>query len=1245
MRIVIDMQGVQTGSRFRGIGRYVMSYVQALVRQKGDHEIILALSSFNPDTIEPIRQAFVGLLPPQNIRVWYAPSEVERLNPDSNKHAPVAARLFEAFLADLQPDVIHISSLFEGFADQAVTGVGQLGQQVVVTTTLYDLIPLLNPKQYLDPNPIYAEYYHEKLQELKQVDYCLAISEFARQEGLEQLQLRPETIVTVSTAIEPEFQPLSLSEAEIDALRQKFGIRYQFVMYTGGTDDRKNLPRLVQAYAQLTPTLRAQYQLVLVGRVDQSTQALLCEVAKKYGLLQHELCFAGYVSNTELVQLYNLCALFVFPSWHEGFGLPALEAMACGAPVIGAGNSSLPEVIGLDQALFDPFQVDSIAVKIAQVLEDPEFAHCLREHGLKQASLFSWDEVAKRTFAVWEQAGSPAPSQSVTKRKLALVSPLPPERSGIADYSAELIPALAAYYDIELVVVQDQVDQTTLGVASYPIRDEAWLREHAYEIDRVVYQVGNSPFHAHMLGLVRDVPGVVVLHDFYLSGLRAWLEVAAGQSSSWVEALYASHGYNAVQARFEDEERAKRLYPANFDVISQARGVIVHSQYSRHLAQEWYGDKVGADWEVIPLLRQPAEPLSQTEARRAVGLQDEDFVICTFGFLDQSKHNLRLLEAWLASDLAKDPRCQLVFVGSLPHNAYGDALQQTIKQSGVQAQVHITGFVPSAVFRQYLSAADLAVQLRTQSRGETSAAVLDCMNYGLPLIMNANGSMAEIDSEAVWMLPDVFTDAQLVQALEHLWQDPQKRRDLGQRAQALIHENHAPHACAQRYMQVIEHFYHRPFASISTAAMAVVEAMTFMPSEAEQLFLAQCLAQTLPAPVSAPRLFLDVTATQSHDLKTGIERVARAMVLALLQQDQNDYRIEPVYLQQTEQRWHYRYAREYTLDLLGCSAQALSDDVVDFVAGDRLITMDLSGNRFICAEEAGLFTRLRRQGVGLYAMVYDLLPMQLPQVFPIGAEQTHRLWAQVVAQFDGAVAISKTVADDFMLWRQSQDISDAIAPFRMGWVHLGADVENSAPSTGLPADAAETLAVLHARPSFLMVGTIEPRKGYLQTIQAFTQLWQQGHDVNLVIVGQEGWRGLDQSQRRDIPAIITLLKEHPELNKRLVWLKGISDEYLEKVYAASTCLIAASIGEGFGLPLIEAAQHQVPILARDIPVFKEVAQGYAFYFTGDQPNDLAQAVIAWLGQFQAGTHPHSTTLPWLTWQQSAQRLGQFLTQQ
>ena len=163
-----------------------------------------------------------------------------------------------------------------------------------------------------------------------------------------------------------------------------------------------------------------------------------------------------------------------------------------------------------------------------------------------------------------------------------------------------------------------------------------------------------------------------------------------------------------------------------------------------------------------------------------------------------------------------------------------------------------------------------------------------------------------------------------------------------------------------------------------------------------------------------------------------------------------------------------------------------------------------------------------------------------------------------------------------------------------------------------------------------MVGAIEPRKCHAQALAAFERLWGDGRDLNLVIVGKQGWM---------VERLLDRLRAHSELNRRLFWLDGISDEYLDKIYAASTCLIAASEGEGFGLPLIEAAQHKIPIIARDIPVFREVGGDCVFYFSNDKsPEALAKAIKEWLKLYTTGKHPKSDGMPYLTWAESARNL-------
>ena len=380
-----------------------------------------------------------------------------------------------------------------------------------------------------------------------------------------------------------------------------------------------------------------------------------------------------------------------------------------------------------------------------------------------------------------------------TKPLLAYISPLPPERSGISDYSAELLPGLANYYDIEVIIAQDKVSDPWIK-ENCPIRSVEWFRTYANTYDRVLYHFGNSPFHEHMFSLLAEIPGIVVLHDFFLSHIIARIDERKDRPDHFVNCLYHSHGYHAVQEFLASNDLQKVLwkYPMNFEVLQSALEVIVHSDNSKRLALMFYGEKVAADWPVTHLIRTPAKKIEKLETRKKLTLSSEDFIVCSFGMLGPSKLNHRLLEAWLESDLAKDDRNILIFVGQLYLDDYGRGMVEKINKSGLEKRIIITDWLEMQTYRQYLEAADLAVQLRSLSRGETSAAVLDCMNFGLPTIANANGSMADLPENAVHLIDDDFEVSDLTNALELLWHDTKYRNKLAASGQEVVHTFHNP---------------------------------------------------------------------------------------------------------------------------------------------------------------------------------------------------------------------------------------------------------------------------------------------------------------------------------------------------------------------------------------------------------------------------------------------------------------------
>ena len=844
----------------------------------------------------------------------------------------------------------------------------------------------------------------------------------------------------------------------------------------------------------------------------------------------------------------------------------------------------------------------------------------------------------RRCEAWWAANSLPPTRQLGSRMKLAFVSPLPPQRSGIADYSAQLLPALAQFYDVDVIIDQAQLAAPWVS-AHCGVRNVQWLLDHAQGYDRVMYHFGNSSYHKHMFELLARVPGVVVLHDFFLGDIHNYLAVHGVVPHGLFRALYESHGYAALGVWAAEKGGAAVItqYPANLGVVQQSLGVIVHSEHARQLAQTWYGRELARLWQVVALPRALPQQGNRQQARQQLALAPDDFVVCSFGLMGATKLNERLLEAWLLSPLAQDPRCRLVFVGEAHAGDYGAAIEAKISSSGLGDRISITGWADAEVFHSYLAGADLAVQLRANSRGETSAAVLDCMNHGLPTLVNAHGAFAELPAEAVWILPEVFDDQALADAMTTLWLAPEQRRALGERAREVLGSAHSPETCAKQYVAAIEQAYTSAGASGGRLVQALSRLEGPAPSDSECLSLARAIVQTRSCARAHRQLLVDISATARHDLQTGIQRVVRALVKELINQPPEGFRVEPVYLTEQGGAWHYRYARAWTARAMGLSPELLPDDPVDRWAGDVVLVADFTSAYAVKAEQAGVFSALKQDGIGVYFCVYDLLPIQRPEFFP--PDQFGFLdWIKTVARVaDGAICISRAVADDLTAWVSSEDLNRA-RPIRIDWFHLGADIENSVPSKGLPENAESVLGRIKARPSFLMVGTIEPRKGHLQAIEAFTRLWQAGQDVNLVVVGREGWRGVPDNARRSIPQTMTCLRSHAELGKRLLWLEDASDEYLEHAYAASTCLIAASEGEGFGLPLIEAAQRKMPILARDIPIFREVAGGHAYFFEGLAPEDLADAVMDWLRLSESGQAPTSAQMPWLTWRQSTDLL-------
>lgn len=404
MKIVVDLQGAQTPSRFRGIGRYSTALVHALARNAPQHEIWLALNARFAETIEPIRRQFQGVIPASRICVFKVPG-FQDVTSDADQWRCDAAELVrEAFIQEMNPDVVLVTSLFEGWVGGTIS-VGRSGSPVPTATVLYDLIPLLNQDLFLG-DPAIRRYYLHTIESLKRSDMLLSISDYSRTEAIKALGIPEARIASISTAADARFQVCRPEAHEGRALLHKLGITKPFIFYTGAFETRKNLAGLIAAYARLPSPLRSQYQVLAVGKHGGYEREAVLNAARSAGV-EDAIRLADYVTDEDLVLLYNLCYVFVFPSVHEGFGLPALEAMSCGAVVIGSDATSIPEVIGLQEAMFNPRDVGAISSVLGRALIDEAFREQLRAHGLRQSKAFSWDNTALRALMGLEKISRP----------------------------------------------------------------------------------------------------------------------------------------------------------------------------------------------------------------------------------------------------------------------------------------------------------------------------------------------------------------------------------------------------------------------------------------------------------------------------------------------------------------------------------------------------------------------------------------------------------------------------------------------------------------------------------------------------------------------------------------------------------------------------------------------------------------------------------------------------------------------
>jgi glycosyltransferase involved in cell wall biosynthesis len=268
--------------------------------------------------------------------------------------------------------------------------------------TIHDCIHLMFP-QYLPNRAAYAYARGSMWNAARKADRILTVSEASKRDILHFFNVAPDKIDVVYNAIDERFWRVPREE-EVARVRERYQLAHRFVLYVGNIKPHKNLVRLIEAFDRLRHMEGFEdVKLLIIG--DEISKLPALRRAVHSHKLHKQVRFLGYLGDDTLAILYRLASVFVFPSLYEGFGLPPLEAMACGTPVVTSNVSSLPEVTGDAAVLVDPTQVDSIADGMRRVLANPELAAEMREKGLRRAREFSWERSVERIHDIYEEVG------------------------------------------------------------------------------------------------------------------------------------------------------------------------------------------------------------------------------------------------------------------------------------------------------------------------------------------------------------------------------------------------------------------------------------------------------------------------------------------------------------------------------------------------------------------------------------------------------------------------------------------------------------------------------------------------------------------------------------------------------------------------------------------------------------------------------------------------------------------------
>ncbi|WP_019007110.1 glycosyltransferase [Cohnella laeviribosi] len=797
MNIAIDVLAILgPDSKNRGIGNYTTSQLKALFEI--DRVNRYYLLNFYEDT------CLKNLLHySDNVSEHYFYLGKEGFLGRNPQFQLVFGDIVKKFIKAYDIDIFYFTSPFDHRIKYDMNWFSEINK----VSTLYDIIPYVFKERYLSDKHFYKQYM-ELASNLKKNDKILAISQSAKDDLVNYLGEDPHKINVIYAGTDECYTRLDMPSSEVEALKATYKIKDSFIMCTGGDDDRKNIAGLIVAYSNLPKRLIEQFQLVIVCKLTPASVTRYTELANKHQV-GDRVILTNFVPLDHLVKLYNLAHVVAFPSQYEGFGLPVVEAMACETPVLTSNNSSLGEIAEGVAVLVDPFNTKDITRGLIEILDNADLDD-LRKKGLERVKKFNWKNVAEATLEAFRSLPKKNKNSRSTASKIAFFTPLPPLQSGISDYSVDILRRLSNYFTID-VFVDTGYTPVDLQNENIKIYEHTQFKARSKEYVDVVYQMGNSEYHAYMLEYIKNYPGTVVLHDFNLHGLIYFLSQKQKDNfQKYKEFLMEDYDSEFVERYVLDFREGRthlKIYemPCNGIVTNYAKKIIVHSDFAKKGVLERQVQRTV--YKIHHYAKLKEKDTNKVEVRKRLNIAENRLILSAFGHIHETKRIIPIVKAFrILAD--KYEHIDLYLVGK-PSPTIQEELEELLRDQQLNARVKVTGYIELDEFGSYIDVADICLNLRFPYNGESSGSLMRILSNGKCALINDIGSFSEIPDDCCVKLPspERLQESEeinmIIEKLEMLIANPELVQTIGMNARNYAKKYLDLDIIVEQYVKVI----------------------------------------------------------------------------------------------------------------------------------------------------------------------------------------------------------------------------------------------------------------------------------------------------------------------------------------------------------------------------------------------------------------------------------------------------------